>query len=101
MSGSAMDDDRAQAIAFVEQVGNMPVGQFVPNATATRTTASEIQCVLAFGQRPMALLVLAPSVAKTLALSLLSRIEEYEALTGYPVQSISEIASRNQVAPHE
>lgn len=101
MSGLAMDDDRDQATAFIEQVGNMPVGQFVPNVTATRTTASEIQCVFAFGQRPLALVVLAPAVAKTLALSLLKRIEEYESLTGYPVQSISEIAARKQAVPHE
>jgi hypothetical protein len=72
----------------------MGLPTFVFNSAVTAHTASEILAVLQLGQRPLAILTMSPVVAKTLAVSLASRIEEYEAKIGQRIPTIDEVAGR-------
>lgn len=89
MSGTLNDDDRDNANAFVTSITGAPVAQLVPNNALTATTPTEIVAALMFGQRPLALLIMNPIVAKTLAQSLLARVAEYEELVGHEVRTIA------------
>jgi hypothetical protein len=91
MSGKLMDDDRTQASAYVEQATSLPIAQLAFNAAVTSVTPTEIMSVISFGQRPLALLIMNPVMAKTLALSLLDRVGEYEKMSGAEVKTISEM----------
>ncbi len=93
MSGSDMDGDRLQANAFVDQFTALPVQHVLFNSAVTRITPTEVQCALSFGQRPLALLIISPVMAKTLAEALLERVSEYENLTNQKVMTIAEIAA--------
>jgi hypothetical protein len=94
MSDTLSDTDRPNVKAFMAQVSNLPVPQVLPNNVLTITTVSDIQSCLMFGTRPLAVLVLNPSVAKTFALSLLDRVREYESLLGHEIRSLDELRPR-------
>jgi hypothetical protein len=72
----------------------MPLPQLAFNSFANNTSATEIISILAFGARPMGMLIMAPSVAKTFALALLEMVETYEKLSGIKVDTLSEITER-------
>ena len=91
MFGSLMDENREQANAFVSQAVNLPIQQYAFNATVSSTTLSEIMTVVSLGQRPLALMIMSPTMAKSLALSLLERVKEYESFAGVSVKSLPEL----------
>ena len=93
MSESLNDANRQQAKSFINQISGMPVQQLVFNNALSLATASEIQTCILFGQRPLALLIINPAVAKTLAVSLMARVREYEAMVGHEVKTLDEIGT--------
>lgn len=93
MSDAPMDGDRAKAAAYVAQATGLPLVQIAFNQAITHTTPTEISAVLRFGQRPLALLIMSPVMAKTFAKSLLERVAEYEGMSGSTVKTIEEMSS--------
>jgi hypothetical protein len=89
------DADRSNAKSFIAQIGTLPVPQLIPNGVVTITTHSEIQGCLTFGSRPLALLVMNPSFAKTFAMTLLERVRDYEKIIGHEVSSLEELRSKS------
>ncbi len=89
MSGTPNDDDRDQANAAVMALTGAPVAQLVFNNVLTATTPTEIMAALMFGQRPLAVLIMNPIVAKSFAHSLLARVADYETLVGHEVRTIA------------
>jgi len=90
MSGTSNPNEQQQAMAFAV----MQSPQIVFNAFANGLSASEITSLLSFGPRPLVTLIMAPSVAKTFALSLLESVEKYEQATGSQVPTIQELSDR-------
>ncbi len=93
MPSLPIDSDREQAETVIEEITGSPIAQLTFNSAITRTTATEIQCVVSFGQRPLALFIVSPTMAKTLAEALMARVRDYEDLVGQPVLSLAEIAN--------
>ena len=91
MFGSLMDENREQANAYVNQATTLPIQQYSFNASVSCTTLSEIMTVVSLGQRPLALMIMSPTMAKSLALSLLERVKEYESFAGISVKSLAEL----------
>ena len=67
------------------------VPQIVFNGFAVAHSASEINGLLSFGERPVVSLAIPLSVAKSFAQALMNSIEHYERSTGTAVKSIEEL----------
>lgn len=96
MSESFADYDRLQADAFVTQSLNLPLTHLAFNSAVTSVTPTEILSVLSIGHRPLAMLIMSPVMAKTLALALLDRVMDYEQITETSVKTISEIMKNQE-----
>jgi hypothetical protein len=72
----------------------MPAPNLVLNGFSHAHTASEVTGLLTFGDRPIAMLVMAPVVAKSFALSLLETVRHYERSTGTVVGTLEELSER-------
>ena len=100
MSGTS-DEAQTAAALYVNQITASSVPQLSFNTVTTTMTATEISAVLGFGQRPLVLLIMSPTMAKTFGQALLDHVSRYEQVTGHPVQTVNEInAKLNAEARH-
>lgn len=98
MSGFEEPLSPEQQQAMAQAMGNVPLPQVFFNGFGLNHSATEITSVLTFGARPLVMLVMAPVVAKSLALTLLETVNRYEAATGTEVRTIADLNER--IAAH-
>jgi hypothetical protein len=72
----------------------MPLPQIVFNGFLTSHTASEVTTAVSFSDRPIVMLIMSPSVAKSFAMSILSAVDHYEKSAGLTVDTIEDIQNR-------
>lgn len=90
----ANEPNTERDIAVYNQLASLPLPQLVFNSVTNNVSATEITSIISFGQRPLAMLIMSPVMAKTYAQLLLQMVTQYETDTGQPVQTIQEINSR-------
>lgn len=73
--------------------GKVPA--FFVNGLAYGMSSTELTVMLMFANQPMAAVILAPSMAKTLGESLVQLINEYEEKTGQTIKSMSDLYLRD------
>ena len=98
MSERQQGGEREHQRAAFERLAAFPMPTFVFNALTTNVTATEVSTILSLGQRPVALLVMSPPMAKTFGQLLLGLVQEYEQITGQSVKSLQEMNSVDQPA---
>lgn len=95
MSAAGTPPPRPQlAPLMMAQQLQMATPNIVFNGFSHTHTASEISGLLTFGDRPIAMLVMAPVIAKSFALSLLDTVNHYERSTGTVVSTLDELSER-------
>lgn len=91
MSDAAQKLEGEGQQATFNQLAAVPLPQVVFNAFAHNVTQSEITIIVSFGPRPLAMLTMAPTMAKTLGEALLAMVAEYQTATGQSVKSIQDM----------
>ena len=75
------------------------VPAFFVNGLAYGMSSTELTVMLMFANQPMAAIILAPSMAKTLGESLVQLLADYEHKTGQTIKGISELYPRDVPQP--
>jgi hypothetical protein len=77
-----------------ERLSTIPLNTIVFNGIVSSVSLTEITSIVTFGQRPVAMLVMAPAMAKALGNELLELAKRYEGLVGQPVPNIVDIIKK-------
>lgn len=92
-----------QQEAMKQAFSQLNVPHIVFNGFAVGHTASEMTSIVSFAERPLAVLIMPPVIAKSFALSLLDLVKGYEAATGTTIETIDVLTERiaSFAAEHE
>ncbi len=89
-----MSEQQAQLQQVQQAFALAQLPTFFFNGFNNSFSATEITSVLSFGPKPILLLAMTPSVAKTFALAVLESIEQYETASGVSVPTLQELTER-------
>ena len=91
-----MSDKEGQPIQqlVLANMANSPRPQFFMNSFAIATSATELQISMLYGPQPLAHVVMALPVAKSLAAALSEAVDQYERATQTVVERMDELVRR-------
>ncbi len=87
----AQSPELEAAAAAFSSAAQLPIPHVYANAFINNLSTTEITSVIQFGARPLLMLSMSPSMAKTYALALQELVSKYEEAVGHPVPLLQDV----------